>query len=37
VPPGHEVVFNVNAPPDVVTVTFAIAVFEPEALVAVSV
>jgi len=27
----------VNAPPDVVTVTFAIAVFEPEALVAVRV
>ena len=37
VPPGQEVVFMVNAPPDVVTVTFAIAVFEPEALVAVRV
>jgi hypothetical protein len=37
VPPGHEVVVIVNAPPDAPTLTFAEDVAEPEALVAVSV
>jgi hypothetical protein len=37
VPPGHEVVFITNAPPDVDTETFAVDVLEPAALVAVSV
>ena len=37
VPPGHEVVVIFNRPPDVVTVTFAVDVTEPAALVAVSV
>jgi len=37
VPPGHEVVAIANGPPAAVTVTFAVAVVEPDALVAVSV
>ena len=37
VPPGHEVVVIDNGPPDAVMVTFAVAVTEPAALVAVSV
>jgi hypothetical protein len=39
VPPGHEVVVIVNGPPEVaaVTVTVAVAVLEPPALVAVRV
>ena len=37
VPPGHEVVVIANGPPDAVTVTFAVDVAEPAALVAVSV
>ena len=37
VPLGHEVVVMTNAPPDAVTVTFAVDVVEPEALVAVRV
>jgi hypothetical protein len=37
VPLGHEVVVIANGPPDAVTVTFAVAVVEPEAFVAVSV
>ena len=37
VPPGHEVVMIANGPPDAVTVTFAVDVVEPTALVAVSV
>lgn len=37
VPPGHEVVSIVSGPPTAVTVTFAVAVVEPAALVAVSV
>ncbi len=37
VPPGHEVVVIANGPPDAVTVTCAVAVVEPEELVAVSV
>jgi hypothetical protein len=34
VPPGHEIVVIDNGPPDAATVTFAVAVVEPEALVA---
>jgi hypothetical protein len=37
VPPGHEVVMIANGPPDTVTVTFAVDMLEPAALVAVSV
>jgi hypothetical protein len=37
VPPGHEVVIIANEPPDAVTVTLAVEVVNPEALVAVSV
>jgi hypothetical protein len=37
VPPGQEVVLIVKVPPDAVTVTVAVAVFEPTELVAVSV
>jgi hypothetical protein len=37
VPPGHEVVVIDSGPPDAVTVTFAVAVFDPVALVTVSV
>jgi uncharacterized protein with GYD domain len=37
VPPGHDVVVIFNGPPDAATVTFAVAVAGPEALVAVSV
>ena len=37
VPLGHEVVVIANGPPDAVTVTFAVDVVEPAALVAVSV
>jgi len=37
VPSGHEVVAIANGPPGAVTVTFAVDVVEPEALVAVSV
>jgi hypothetical protein len=37
VPPGHEVVSIVNAPPEEVTETFEVAVDEPAELVAVSV
>jgi len=37
VPPGHEVVRIVKAPPGAATVTFAVEVVEPEALVAVRV
>ena len=37
VPPGHEVVVIASGPPDAATVTFAVAVLEPDALVAVSV
>jgi|HubBroStandDraft_2_1064218.scaffolds.fasta_scaffold2499141_1 hypothetical protein len=37
VPPGHEVVVIANEPLDAVTVTFAVDVAEPEALVAVRV
>jgi hypothetical protein len=37
VPPGHEVVISASGPPDAVTVTFAVEVVEPAALVAVSV
>ena len=37
VPPGHEVVSMVNGPPAVVMLTCAVAVDEPEALVAVNV
>jgi hypothetical protein len=37
VPPGHEVVVIFKVPPDAVTVTFAVEVAEPAALVAVSV
>jgi len=37
VPPGHEVVTIANAPLPAVTVTFAVDVAEPDALVAVSV
>lgn len=37
VPPGQDVVVIDNAPPDAVTVTLAVAVLDPAALVAVSV
>jgi len=37
VPPGHDVVVIVNEPPVEVTATFAVAVVEPAALVAVNV
>ena len=37
VPPGHEVVVIVNGPPEAVTVTFAVDIVEPAALVAVNV
>jgi len=37
VPPGHEVVVIISAPPDAMIVTIAVEVVEPEALVAVSV
>ena len=37
VPPGQEVVVIAKGPPEVVTVTFAVAVVEPAALVAVNV
>lgn len=37
VPPGQIVVLILSAPPDAVTVTFAVAVFDPAAFVAVSV
>jgi hypothetical protein len=37
VPFGQEVVVIANGPPDAVTVTFAVAVVDPTALVAVSV
>jgi hypothetical protein len=37
VPPGHEVVVMASAPPDAVTVTWAVAVLEPAALLAVRV
>jgi hypothetical protein len=37
VPLGHEVVVIVNGPPDAVTVTFAMDVVDPDALVALSV
>ena len=37
VPPGHEVVVIANGLPGAVTVTFAVDVVEPEALVAVRV
>jgi hypothetical protein len=37
VPPGHEVVTIASEPPDAVTVTFAVDVVEPEALLAVSI
>ena len=37
VPPGQEVVVIANAPPDAVTVTFAVDVAEPAVFVAVSV
>jgi len=37
VPLGHEVVVIASGPPDSVTVTFAVAVLGPTALVAVSV
>jgi len=37
VPLGHEVVVIVNGPPDAVTVTFAMDVAVPDALLAVSV
>ena len=37
VPPGHAVVVIAKGPPDAVTVTFAVALVEPAALVAVSV
>ena len=36
-PLGHEVVMIANVPPDAATVTCAVAVVEPEVLVAVSV
>jgi hypothetical protein len=37
IPPGHEVVVIANGPPDAATVTFAVEVAVPTALVAVSV
>jgi hypothetical protein len=37
IPLGHEVVFTANGLPDAVTVTLAVDVAEPDALVAVSV
>jgi hypothetical protein len=37
IPLGHEAVVIANGPPDAVTVTFAVDVAEPDALVAVSV
>jgi len=37
IPPGHEVVVIANVPPGAVTVTIAVDVVEPAALVAVSV
>jgi len=36
-PPGHDVVVIANGPPEAVTVTFAVALVEPAALVAVNV